>query len=109
MRSMRNWRVGAVVVAGGLGLSAAPAQAAEYGFHARGPVARAPFRPEVRAGWVGARPVDRYWAPGPRAYVGVGVPSPVYGGGVAWGRGPVYDRHFDARFGHDRGFERFRR
>jgi hypothetical protein len=105
MRSMKNWFLGAVVVAGGLGLSAAPAQAAEYGFHARGPVVREGFRPEVRAGWVGARPVDRYWAPGPRAYLGVG--GPVYGGGVAWGRGPVYDRHFDGRF--DRGHERFRR
>jgi hypothetical protein len=107
MRSMKNWVLSAMVVAGGLGLSALPAQAAEFGVYARGPVAHVGFRPEARVGWVGARPVDRYWAPGPRAYVGVG--GPVYGGGVAWGRGPGYDRHFDARFDRDRGHERFRR
>ena len=42
MKSMRNWMLSAAVVAGGLGLGATSAQAAQYGIGVRGPVAYAP-------------------------------------------------------------------
>ena len=38
MRSIRNWMLGAAVVAGGLGLGATTAQAAQFGVYVRGPV-----------------------------------------------------------------------
>ena len=42
MGSMRNWMLGAAVLAGTMGLGATTAQAAEFGLYVRGPVAYVP-------------------------------------------------------------------
>jgi hypothetical protein len=92
MGSMRNWMLGAAMVAGLAGLSATPAQAAEFGFQMRGPVAYVPPCPGPGYEWVAGYMANGYRVPG------------------YWnlrrGYGPVvrYDRGFDRRF--DRGFDR---
>jgi hypothetical protein len=64
MSNMRNWMFGAAIVAGGLGLGAVPAQAAEFGFHARGPAAYVPPCPGPGYVWVAGYQADGYWVPG---------------------------------------------
>ena len=64
MGSMKNWMLGAAVVAGGLGLGAAPAQAAEFGVYMRGPVAYVPPCPGPGYFWVAGYKANGYWIPG---------------------------------------------
>jgi hypothetical protein len=97
MVSMRNWILGAAVVAGTLGLAAAPAQAAEFRAYARGPVAHVVVRPGVGYAWGGGYRAPGYWAPGGWNYDGVRGPAVRFGGGRFYGR-DFY-----------RGHERFRR
>lgn len=96
MRKMRNWILGAALVAGVMGLGTTTAQAAEYRDHARGPVAHYSHRAEPgyfrRAGYR----ADGYWAPGGWNYTGVR------------GRG-YYGRGFDRRGDHYRGRGHYRR
>jgi hypothetical protein len=101
MGSMKNWMLGAAVVASGLGLGAAPAQAAEFGIYARGPVAYVPPCPGPGYVWVAGYFANGYWVPGYWSFVGVRGVGPV----VRYDRGRVFDR------GLDRGFDRnhFRR
>jgi hypothetical protein len=101
MRSMRNWMLGAAVVAGGLGMGATPAQAAEFGIYARGPVAYVPPCPGPGYVWIAGYQAHGYWVPGRWNFAGVRDGRPV----VHFGRGPVFERHFD----RDRGHDRFRR
>ncbi|MGD0891195.1 MAG: hypothetical protein ABR923_06650 [Terracidiphilus sp.] len=101
MKTMRNWMLGAAVVAGTLGLAAAPAQAAEFGVYVRGPVAYVPPCPGPGYVWAAGYYANGYWVPGRWNY-GV-VRGPV----VRFDRGRVYARGFDRGF--DRGHERFRR
>ena len=103
MGSMRNWMLGAAVVAGGLGLGATTAQAAEFGNYARGPVAYVPPCPGPGYVWIAGYMANGYWIPGRWNFAG--VRGPFVRGNAGWGRGPVFDRHFD----RDRGHERFRR
>ena len=103
MGTMRNWMLGAAVVAGGLGLGATTAQAAEFGIYARGPVAYVPPCPGPGYVWIAGYMANGYWIPG--YWNLVGVRGPFVRGHVGWGRGPVFDRRFD----RDRGHERFRR
>ena len=51
MGSIRNWMLGAAVVAGGLGLGATTAQAAQIGIYVRGPVAYVPPCPGPGYTW----------------------------------------------------------
>jgi len=101
MGSMRKWMLGAAVVAGTLGLAAAPAQAAEFGVYVRGPVAYVPPCPGPGYVWVAGYQANGYWIPGQWSFVGVRGPVVQFG----YDRGPVFDRHFVP----DRGHERFRR
>jgi len=64
MGSMKSWMLGAAVVAGGMGLGAASAQAAEFGIYARGPVAYVPPCPGPGYFWVASYQSDGYWVPG---------------------------------------------
>lgn len=98
MSSMRNWILGAAVVAGAAAFGAAPAQAAEFGFRVRGPVAYIPPCPGPGYVWVDGYMANGYWVPG---YWNLGVRrvEPV----VRFG----YDRGFDRHIAVDRG--RFRR
>ena len=64
MKGMRNWMLGAAVVAGGMGMGAMTAQAAEFGMHARGPAAYVPPCPGPGYEWVAGYQAEGYWIPG---------------------------------------------
>jgi hypothetical protein len=93
MGSMRNWILGAAVVAGAAGFGATTAQAAEFGFRVRGPVAYVPPCPGPGYVWTNGYMANGYWVGG-------------YWNRDARYRGPVvrYDRGFDRN--RDRGFDR---
>ena len=98
MKNLAKLVLGAAVVAGGLGLGATTAQAAEFGVYVRGPVAYVPPCPGPGYVWVAGYYNGGVWVPGYWNFVGGGV--------VVRGRGPV------VVFGHDRGFyvhDHFRR
>ena len=106
MGNMKQWMLGAAMVAGTLGLGAAPAQAAEFGIYVRGPVAYVPPCPGAGYAWVAGYYANGYWVPGYWNFVGVRVGGPVFRGGVVVDRGPgFYHRDFDRHFAP----ERFRR
>jgi len=93
------------MVAGILGLSAAPAQAARVGIYVGGPVAYAPPCPGAGYVWVDGYWANGSWVPGYWNFVGVG-PRVVVRGGFGWDRGPFfyhrdYDRHNDRHFDRD--------
>jgi hypothetical protein len=89
---MKNWMLGAAMVAGGLGLGATMAQAAEFGIYARGPVAYVPPCPGPGYFWVAGYYANGYWMPG------------------RWEFRGAYDRgrfeHFDRDRGRDWGYDR---
>ncbi len=105
MASMRNWMLGAAVVAGAASLGSTTAQAAEFGFHMRGPVAYIPPCPGPGYVWVDGYMANGYWIPGYWNFVGVGGWD--HEGRFEHG----YDRGFDRGhdFHRDRGYDRFRR
>ena len=93
MASIKSWMLGAAMVAGAAALGAVPAQAAEFGFYARGPVAYVPPCPGPGYVWVAGYYSEGYWIPGRWSFVGV--------------RGPIYvDR--DRYWGWDRDHDRYR-
>ena len=103
MTSMKNWMLGAALVAGGLGLGANPAQAAEFGIAIRGPVDSVPPCPGPGYVWVAGYYNNGYWVPGFWNFAGVVRPGP----SVHFDRGPMLlGGHFDRRF--DRDHARFR-
>ena len=66
MGSLRNWMLGAAVLVGAAGVGATTAQAAEFGFRVRGPVAYVPPCPGPGYAWVngywnGGAYVNGYW------------------------------------------------
>ena len=71
MKSMAKWMLGAAVVAGGLGLAATPAKAAEFGIYVGGPAAYVPPCPGPGYVWVNGYYSEGYWVPGRWNYVGV--------------------------------------
>ena len=90
MGSMKKWMLGAAVVAGAAAMTTAPAQAAEFGIYARGPVAYVPPCPGPGYVWTAGYMANGYWVPGYWNFVGVGVRV----------GGPV------VRFGWDHGYYR---
>lgn len=94
MKNVMKWMLGAAVLAGGLGLGATSAQAAQIRVVVGGgPAAYVPPCPGPGYSWVAGYYNDGYWVPGYWNYVGVG--RVVVGG----------------RFGfvdHDRGYYRDR-
>jgi hypothetical protein len=109
MGSMKSWMLGAAVVAGGLGLGAGTAQAAEFGIYARGPVAYVPPCPGPGYVWVAGYMANGYWIPG-RWNLGGFRERDRF---VGYDRFARFDRdrgrEFDRRFDRDRGRDRFRR
>jgi hypothetical protein len=91
MKNMRNWMLGAAVVAGGLGLGATTAQAAEFGIYARGPVAYVPPCPGPGYEWVAGYQAHGYWIPGRWNFIGGRDRVRV----ERFDRGRDFDRHFD--------------
>ena len=71
MKSMATWMLGAAVVAGGLGLAATPAKAADWGVYVGGPAAYVPPCPGPGYEWVAGYYSGGYWIPGRWAFVGV--------------------------------------
>jgi hypothetical protein len=99
MGSMKNWMLGAAVLAGAAGMGATTAQATEFGIYARGPVAYVPPCPGAGYVWVAGYQANGYWIPGRWNFIGVRGPV------VRFERGPIFDPHV-ARY---RGYEHFRR
>jgi hypothetical protein len=98
MKIVKSLALGLALLAGGLGLAATPAQAAEYGFRAR-PVERIPHRPGPGYAWRAGYWSGGVWIPGFWANPGIVVGGPV----VRFGYGPVYAHPwFHARYGHFR-------
>jgi hypothetical protein len=93
MGSMKKWMLGAALAVGALGMAAAPAQAARVGVYvgvgAPGYVAACPGPGYA---WVAGYWANGYWVPGYWNFVG--VRGPIVRGGLAFGRGPFYGRHF---------------
>ena len=85
MKGMAKWMLGAAVVAGGLGLAATPAKAAEFGVYVGGPAAYVPRCPGPGYSWVAGYYANGYWVPGRWNFVGVRGPdyrvAPAYGHG----------------------------
>ncbi len=104
MSNMSKWMLGAALVAGGLGLGATSAQAAEFGFYVRGPVAYVPPCPGDGYTWEAGYLSDGYWVPGQWVFVGGG-----YRGYYAhFDRDRRYDWDRDRRWDRDRGYDRDR-
>jgi hypothetical protein len=99
MGSMRNWMLGAAMVAGVAALGTTQAQAAEFGIRVRGPVAYVPPCPGPGYFWTAGYMNNGYWVPGFWHFGGVRAVGPVV----------RYDRGFDRHFAPGRGYERFRR
>ena len=93
MKNLKRFVLGAAIVAGTLGLGAAPAQAARIGIFVGAPVAYVPPCPGPGYAWVAGYWNAGVWVPGYWNYVGVRVGVPVVRGGVVFGHGPGYYRH----------------
>ncbi len=72
MKSMAKWILGAAVVAGGLGLAATPAKAAQWGVYVGGPETYVPPCPGPGYEWVAGYYSGGYWVPGRWAFAGYG-------------------------------------
>jgi len=100
MGSMKNWMLGAAIVAGAACLGSIPAQAAQIGVYVRGPVAYVPPSPGPGYFWTAGYRSGGYWVPGR------------WGLGGYRGRDRFFDRDHDRYYrgrDFDRGRERFRR
>jgi hypothetical protein len=98
MRNMRNWMLGAAVAAGGMGMGAGSAQAAEFGIYARGPVAYVPPCPGPGYFWIAGYQTNGYWIPGRWEFRGMREREPF----ARFDHGRDYDRHFDRDRGRGR-------
>lgn len=118
MGSIRNWMFAAAVVAGGLGLGATTAQAAQFGIYVRGPVAYVPPCPGPGYTWSAGYMSDGYWVPGRWNFVGYRDRDDRFAyvdrDRRDFDRGRDYryqarDRNHDRDRDHDRGGDRDRR
>jgi hypothetical protein len=80
MKNMAKWILSAAVVAGGLGLAATPAIAAQWGVYI-GQSAYVPPCPGPGYEWTAGYYSDGYWVPGRWAFVGYDRPVVRYYGG----------------------------
>lgn len=110
MGSMRNWMLGAAVLAGAAGLGSIPAQAAEFGVYVRGPVAYVPPSPGPGYVWIEGYRSGGYWVPGRWNFVGYRDRDRYeFRDRDRYDRGRDFDRdrHWDRD--RDRGHDRYRR
>jgi hypothetical protein len=94
MTFVKKFMIAAAMVAGTLGVTAAPAQAARIGVFVGAPVAYVPPCPGPGYAWVAGYWNAGVWVPGYWNRVGIRIGGPVIRGGVVFGHGPVYYRHF---------------
>lgn len=101
MKNFGKWMLGAALLAGGLGLGATTAHAAEFRVYVGGNVAYVPPCPGPGYVWVDGYYNDGYWVPGYWNNVGV---SYVVGGGYGYvdRDRAFYYRDRDDRRGYDR-------
>jgi hypothetical protein len=109
MGSMKKWMFAAALVIGGLGLAAAPANAAEVGIYVRGPVAYVPPCPGPGYAWVAGYYTNGYWVPGRWNFVGVRVGVPVARGYIGIEHAPIHAPIVVRRGEPIRPYDRFRR
>jgi hypothetical protein len=111
MKNIGKLVLGAAVLAGGLGLGATTAHAAEFRAFVRGPVAYVPPCPGPGYVWVAGYYNGGYWVPGYWNNAGVGVVIGNRFGYVNRDRGFYRDRDDHRAFDRDdhRGFGRDRR
>ena len=107
MNGMKSWMLGAAVVACAAGLGAAPAQAAEFGIYARGPVAYVPPCPGAGYFWVAGYQANGYWIPG-RWEFRVGRDREAFAR-IDRGRDRDFDRDRNGDRRNDRDRDHFRR
>jgi hypothetical protein len=93
MTFVKKFMLAAAMLAGTLGMTAAPAQAARIGIYVGAPIAYVPPSPGPGYVWVGGYWNGGVWVPGYWNYVGFRVGVPAIRGGVVFGHGPVY-RHW---------------
>src|SRR5436305_14354791 len=98
MKSMAKWMLSAAVLAGGLGLAATPAKAAEFGVYIGGPAAYVPPCPGPGYEWVAGYYSGGYWVPGRWAFAGYRTDAVRYYGD----RDRVYYRDRHAWRAHER-------
>jgi hypothetical protein len=97
MSGMKNWMLGAAMVAGVVGLSAAPAQAARVGIYIGAPAAYIPPCPGPGYAWVAGYWSNGYWVPGYWNFVSRPY-GPGFRGDAGWDHRHDFDRHdFDRR------------
>lgn len=102
---MKTWMLGAALLATAAALGTVPAEAAEFGFHARGPVVYVPPCPGPGYAWVDGYTANGYWVPGRWELRAAPRWDRDHFARFDYGRGErrAYDR------GYERGFERGRR
>lgn len=109
MGSMRNWMLGAAVLAGAAGLASVPAQAAQFGVYVGVHRDYVPPSPGPGYFWTAGYMDGGYWIPGRWTFGGYGYRERYVGNGFY--RGRDFDRDHDRRWDRDRDrdHDRFRR
>jgi hypothetical protein len=107
MKSMAKWMLSAADVAGGLGLAATPAKAAQWGVYI-GQSTYVPPCPGPGYEWTAGYYSDGYWVPGRWAFVGYNRPVVRYYGERYYHRDRDWDhdRRDRDHDRHDRGEHR---
>ncbi len=106
MGSMTKWMLGAVVLAGTMGLGATKANAAQFGIYVGAPADYVPACPGPGYFWVAGYYDGGYWVPGRWEFRGEGYRDRVYYGGNYYGH---FDRDDHRFYGdRDRGWDRER-
>ena len=111
MKNFGKFVLGAAIVAGGLGLGATTAQAAEVRVVIGGPAADIPPCPGDGYVWVAGSYNGGYWVPGYWNYTGIGYvrdrrPVVIYDRDRRFGYGDRDDRRFAYRDRDDHHFDR---
>jgi len=98
MSGTKSWMLGAAMAAGVLGMGATAVQAAEWGYHQRGPAAYVPPCPGAGYVWIEGSMAGGYWMPGRWEFRRAeALPSRIYGGT----RGGDRDRRWEYGWGRD--------
>jgi len=112
MSSMKNWMLGAAVLAATVGFGSIPAQAVEFGIYVGRPAAYAPPCPGPGYVWMDGYRSDGYWVPGRWNFVGHrGWNRDGYRDYGRYERGRDFDRdrRWDRERDRDRDHDRYRR
>lgn len=101
MKNVTKWMLAAAMAVGGLGLTAAPAKAAQFGVYIGAEPNYIPPSPGPGYVWVAGYYSNGYWIPGQWVFQGVVAPQAYYGNRFYGDRDDYARRSFD-RDDHDR-------